>query len=109
MNGGSHNERCILVTGGAGYIGSHTALQLLLEGYKVVIIDNLDNSEEEAVKRVVELAGPKNGLNLYFYKVNVVTLSQCKLSAVVCWSELRPQCGCELYRRWHVVALFVST
>lgn len=69
MNGGSHKERCILVTGGAGYIGSHTALQLLLEGYKVVIIDNLDNSEEEAVRRVVELAGPRNGLNLYFYKV----------------------------------------
>ncbi|KAG6553649.1 hypothetical protein Mapa_004563 [Marchantia paleacea] len=77
MNGGSHNERCILVTGGAGYIGSHTALQLLLEGYKVVIIDNLDNSEEEAVKRVVELAGPKNGLNLYFYKVDI-----CKKDAL---------------------------
>ncbi|BFI19997.1 UDP-glucose 4-epimerase [Marchantia polymorpha subsp. ruderalis] len=62
--------RWILVTGGAGYIGSHTALQLLLEGYKVVIVDNLDNSDEEAVKRVVDLSG-KHGVNLYFFKVDI--------------------------------------
>lgn len=61
-------ERCILVTGGAGYIGSHTAIQLLSEGYRVVIVDNLDNSVEEAVERVRDLAG-KLGRNLYFYRV----------------------------------------
>lgn len=57
----------ILVTGGAGYIGSHTVLQLLNEGYCVVIIDNLDNSCEEAVNRVRKLAG-EFGANLKFYK-----------------------------------------
>ncbi|CAM6116687.1 unnamed protein product [Calypogeia fissa] len=70
-NGGSiHCSRCILVTGGAGYIGSHTTLQLLLEGYKVVVIDSLDNSDEESLRRVVELAG-NYGRNLYFYKVDI--------------------------------------
>lgn len=61
-------QRKILVTGGAGYIGSHTTLQLLLEGYAVVILDNLDNSCEEAVYRVQELAG-EFGKNLTFVKV----------------------------------------
>ena len=62
------DEKFILVTGGAGYIGSHTALLLLEAGYKVVIIDNLDNSVEDAVERVVKLAG-EFGKNLYFFKV----------------------------------------
>ncbi len=47
----------ILVTGGAGYIGSHTTVQLLEAGYEAVIIDNLCNSSKEAVKRIGELAG----------------------------------------------------
>ena len=69
--GGVHSHRLkILVTGGAGYIGSHTTLQLLLEGYLVVIIDNLDNSCEEAVIRVQKLAGIF-GQNLTFFKVQV--------------------------------------
>ncbi len=75
-NGQPHLEQCILVTGGAGYIGSHTALQLLLDGYKVVIVDNFDNSCEEALQRVVELAG-RNGKNLIFYQVWFQTSSLC--------------------------------
>lgn len=47
----------ILVTGGAGYIGSHTALELLNAGHDVVVVDNLINSHEESLRRVQELAG----------------------------------------------------
>ncbi len=49
----------ILVTGGAGFIGSHTCLSLLHSGYRVVVIDNLCNSSIEAIKRVEELAGSR--------------------------------------------------
>jgi UDP-glucose 4-epimerase len=47
----------ILITGGAGYIGSHACLELLRAGHDVVAVDNLSNSHEEAVRRVRELAG----------------------------------------------------
>ena len=47
----------ILVTGGAGYIGSHTVLQLLEAGYDVHVLDNLSNSSREALRRVAELTG----------------------------------------------------
>lgn len=47
----------ILITGGAGYIGSHTAVELLKEGYEVVVYDNLSNSSEESIRRVEELTG----------------------------------------------------
>jgi UDP-glucose 4-epimerase len=57
----------ILVTGGAGYIGSHTCLELLLSGYEVVVVDNLSNSKEESLRRVQELTGKK----LAFYKVDI--------------------------------------
>ena len=42
----------ILVTGGAGYIGSHTCVELLNAGYDVVVVDNLYNSSEKALQRV---------------------------------------------------------
>jgi len=47
----------ILVTGGAGYIGSHTCVQLLEAGYEVVIIDNFINSKPEALKRIKKITG----------------------------------------------------
>ncbi len=47
----------ILVTGGAGYIGSHTCVELLGAGHDVVVVDNLSNSSEESLRRVRELTG----------------------------------------------------
>ncbi|HEY8349755.1 MAG TPA: UDP-glucose 4-epimerase GalE [Clostridiales bacterium] len=47
----------VLVTGGAGYIGSHTCVQLLEAGYDIVVLDNLCNSKIEAVRRIKELTG----------------------------------------------------
>ena len=47
----------ILVTGGAGYIGSHTCVELLEAGHEVIVLDNLSNSSEESLKRVQELTG----------------------------------------------------
>ncbi|MFH0975604.1 MAG: UDP-glucose 4-epimerase GalE [Spirochaetota bacterium] len=47
----------ILVTGGAGYIGSHTCVELLNAGYEIIVVDNLSNSKEESLKRVKEITG----------------------------------------------------
>lgn len=50
-------SQTILVTGGAGYIGSHTVLELLNAGYEVVVVDNLSNSKSESLRRVQEITG----------------------------------------------------
>ncbi|MBQ9032547.1 MAG: UDP-glucose 4-epimerase GalE [Parasporobacterium sp.] len=49
----------ILVTGGTGYIGSHTVLELLEAGYETVVLDNLCNSSEESIRRVEQITGKK--------------------------------------------------
>ena len=56
LRGGASGKE-VLVTGGVGYIGSHTVLELLRADYRVVIVDNLCNSNLECLKRVQELAG----------------------------------------------------
>lgn len=58
----------ILVTGGAGYIGSHTCVDLLEHGYEVIVVDNLINSKEESLIRVQEITGK----SLIFYKVDLL-------------------------------------
>lgn len=58
----------ILITGGAGYIGSHTAVELLNQDYEVVVYDNLCNSSKESLKRVEELTGKK----VAFYEGDVL-------------------------------------
>ena len=57
----------VLVTGGAGYIGSHTCLELLERGYGVIVIDNLCNSNPKSLERVQELTGK----TLKFYEGDV--------------------------------------
>ena len=49
-------RRRVLVSGGAGYIGSHTCLELVLRGLDVVVLDSLANSKEESLRRVRRLA-----------------------------------------------------
>nr|UHK02626.1 Uge1-GalT fusion protein [synthetic construct] len=62
------HEGTVLVTGGAGYIGSHTCVVLLEKGYDVVIVDNLCNSRVEAVHRIEKLTGKK----VIFHQVDLL-------------------------------------
>ena len=57
----------ILVTGGAGYIGSHTCVALLQNGYDIVVVDNLDNSSAESLARVRKICGR----DFPFYQIDV--------------------------------------
>lgn len=57
----------ILLTGGAGYIGSHTLVELLANGHSPVVVDNLDNSSEEALRRVEQITGS----SVPFYNLTV--------------------------------------
>lgn len=65
-------DTCVLVTGGAGFIGSHTVVQLLEGDYQVVIVDDLSNSSAVAVDRVKTIVGDEAAKNLTFYEANVL-------------------------------------
>lgn len=82
----------ILITGGAGYIGSHTCIEMINAGYEVVVVDNLDNSNEESLKRVEKITGTP----VKFYKEDVrdkVALrrifSENKIEAVIHFAGLK--------------------
>ena len=57
----------ILITGGAGYIGSHTCIELLSAGYDIVVIDNYSNSCNESLERVKKITGK----DVKFYQVDL--------------------------------------
>eukprot|EP01041_Mallomonas_annulata_P006940 gene6940-14091_t len=80
MQGGStmdSNEKSdskhVLITGGAGYIGSHTILVLLQEGYDVTVVDNLVNSNEESLERVKAIVGCDDS-RLRFFKCDLLNI-----------------------------------
>jgi UDP-glucose 4-epimerase len=82
----------ILVTGGAGYIGSHTCVELLNENYDVTVLDNLSNSCEEALSRVEKITGK----SLDFYKADLLNkqdihniFSKHKIDAVIHFAGLK--------------------
>lgn len=57
----------ILITGGAGYIGSHTVIELQKAGHDVVVVDNLSNASEKSLQRVTEITGKP----VPFYQVDI--------------------------------------
>ena len=82
----------ILITGGAGYIGSHTCIEMLNSGYDVVVIDNLDNSSREALIRVEKITGKP----VKFYEKDVrdktalrEIFSENKIEAVIHFAGLK--------------------
>ena len=82
----------ILVTGGAGYIGSHTCIELLNEGHEVVVMDNLYNASEKALERVEKITGKK----VVFYKEDMLNkegmnkiFEEQKIDAVIHFAGLK--------------------
>lgn len=82
----------ILCTGGAGYIGSHTCVELLKEGYDVVVLDNLSNSSEVALDRVEQITGK----SVNFYEADILDVdalekvfSAEKIDAVIHFAGLK--------------------
>lgn len=82
----------ILVTGGAGFIGSHTCVELLESGYEVVVMDNLCNSKEESVHRIEQITGKK----VKFYRTDMLDLDSMaeifeknEISAVIHFAGLK--------------------
>ena len=67
----SNKDKFILVTGGAGYIGSHTCVELINSGYKLIVIDNLINSDSEAINRVRKITNCKSS-DLIFIEIDLL-------------------------------------
>ena len=65
-------DTCVLVTGGAGFIGSHTVIELLQSGYEVVVVDDLANASAIALDRVRQIVGDEAAQRLTFYEDNVL-------------------------------------
>ena len=82
----------ILITGGAGYIGSHTVLELLKNGNDVVVVDNLSNSSRESLRRVERLTGrtiPFHEVDLQDKNALTAVFEEQKLEAVIHFAGLK--------------------
>lgn len=84
--------KTILVTGGAGYIGSHTCVELSKAGYGIVIVDNLVNSKTEAVRRIEKIVGHP----VKFYQKDILdadaldtVFTENKIDAVINFAGLK--------------------
>ena len=86
----------ILVTGGAGYIGSHTCVELLNSGYEVIVVDNLSNSSVESINRVKEITGKQ----FKFYKEDV--LNREALDAILKKMQLKQLFTLQDLKLWGV-------
>lgn len=80
-------KKKILVTGGTGYIGSHTAVELINEGFEVAIVDNLYNSDAEVIDRIHKITGVKPHLEVFDLcdneKTNAFFLKNKDIAAVI--------------------------
>ncbi len=86
------NHKTVLITGGAGFIGSHACVELLQENYQVIVVDNLSNSKMESLNRVKKITGKP----LTFYQVDICDKSALseifsthKISAVMHFAGLK--------------------
>ncbi|MES9684673.1 UDP-glucose 4-epimerase GalE [Gottfriedia acidiceleris] len=82
----------ILITGGAGYIGSHTCVELLNKGYEIIVLDNFSNSKPDALTRVSEITGK----SFHYYNVDLLNLKMLeevflkhKIDAVIHFAGLK--------------------
>ncbi len=82
----------ILVTGGAGYIGSHTCVELLNAGYEIAVLDNLDNSCEKSLEAVKKLTGkdfPFYKVDLLDYEATEKVFAENKFDSVIHFAGLK--------------------
>ncbi|KAJ1951327.1 hypothetical protein FBU59_000224 [Linderina macrospora] len=91
----SSSATYVLVTGGAGFIGSHTVLELIKQGYRVVVVDNLCNSSDIPLRRIEELGGLQDN-SIPFHKVDLGDLEslrgvfrQYRFSSVIHFAALK--------------------
>ena len=89
----------ILVTGGCGYIGSHTVVKLLEEKFEVVIIDNLVNSKREVLEKIKKITGS----DVTFYQEDLCNLEELRKTY-----KFKISCGNTLFQIFLLILLFLT-